>query len=661
MRADPRSDARSRVSMAIIGVLLAALPFSPGSAIAQTVPDSIAAEGVPAVPEALVRQVGRYQNMRSASFQDWLAGRREMLILTRFADTNQVHRVATSGGARQQLTFLPERVLAAVARPGHQQFLYTMDQGGAENYQLFLSDLATGDSTRVSDGRARHTSPRWSNGGRLLAYSSNARNGKDMDLYVADLEAGKPARLLKEVSGDWVVSDWSPDDRRLAVIERISINESYIHLVDSATGQTETVTPHGAAGAPTVSYESVRWSKDGRALYWITDFQSETRRLARYDLAARKNAILTPGIPWDVEDFDLADNNHTIAFVTNEEGISKLRLLDAASGLESPAPELPVGVVSSIRFRKNSLELGLSLSSARAPLDAYTVDLASAHLTRWTHSETGGLDPARFAVPQLVHYPTFDGKSIPAFVYRPGAPHKPPYPVVIQIHGGPEGQYRPGFLGAANDLTSELGIALIFPNVRGSAGFGKTYLNLDNGFHREDAVKDIGALIDWIGKQPDLDAKRVAVLGGSYGGYMVLATMTHYSDRLRAGIDLVGISNFLTFLKHTQSYRRDLRRVEYGDERDPKMKEFLERISPLSSVQKITKPMLVVAGANDPRVPASESDQMVAALRKNGVPVWSIVGKNEGHGFAKKKNQDYLQYAELMFLKEHLLEETGSQ
>ena len=640
-------------TIACIAVLIPA-----ATASAQSVPDSIAAEGVPAIPPELVAQLNRYQNFRQASFQDWLGDKREMLVLTRFADTNQVHRVSFPGGDRQQVTFLPERVLEAQVRPHHAEFLIAMDEGGAENYQLFLDDPATGTIERLSDGHSRHTAPRWSHSGRLLAYSSNARNGKDMDLYVVDPADTKSARRLKEVSGDWYVSDWSPDDRHVAAIERISINESYVSLLDVASGDSETITAHPSGGpTSTVAYENVRYSKDGKALYWTTDLDSEFLRLQRFDLDTKATSVLSAEIPWDVSSFELSDDGRTIVLVANEDGFAIMHVLDAASGRERPAPEIPSGQISGLAFRRDSQEVGFTLGSARATPDAYSYDVASGRLERWTKSEAGGLDTYSFALPELVHYPTFDGREIAAFVYRAGPKFKAPHPVLIDIHGGPEGQFRPGFLGPLNYLINELGITLVFPNVRGSSGYGKSYLKLDNGFRREDSVKDIGALLDWIGTRRDLDSSRMVVYGGSYGGYMSLATMTHYSDRLKAGIELVGISNFLTFLKNTQSYRRDLRRVEYGDERDPKMKEFLQQISPLTSIQKITKPMLVVAGKNDPRVPASESDQVVAELRKSGLPVWYVVGKNEGHGFAKKKNQDYLQWVQILFLKRYLLGE----
>jgi dipeptidyl aminopeptidase/acylaminoacyl peptidase len=645
-----------------IRVLLAWLAWGASHAapvLGQSVPDSIAADGVPEVPAALARELNRYQNIRSASFQDWEPGRRALLILTRFGNTNQVHRVAFPSGARTQLTFFPERVLNAGARPGSRQFAFSMDEGGAENYQVFLYEGQGGDPTRLTDGRSRNTAPEWSNTGRLLAWSSNARNGRDMDLYVADPDSPGPPRRFKEVAGSWSVADWSPDDRRVAAIEYLSINESYVHLIDVATGETETVTPrHRGGDSPTVAYGDVRWSKDGQSLYWTTDLGSEFRRLARHDLATRQATPMTAGIPWDVEEFDISGDGSRVALVANEDGIARVHVLDAAIGRELPVPDLPAGQITGLTFRQGSHEVGFTLSSARSPADTYSLDLDSGKLERWTESETAGLDPATFPEPELIHYKSFDGRAIPAFVYRPVGDRFPGRrPVLIDIHGGPEGQFRPGFLGRVNHLINGLGLVLVFPNVRGSSGYGKTYLRLDDGKLREDAVKDIGALLDWIAAERGLDADRVGVIGGSYGGYMSLATQTNYNDRIRAGIDIVGISNFVTFLKNTQDYRRDLRRAEYGDERDPSMREHLERISPLSNATRIKTPLLVVQGKNDPRVPVTESEQIVAAIRRGGGPVWYILGKDEGHGFAKKANQDYLQEVEVLFLRRYLLGE----
>jgi dipeptidyl aminopeptidase/acylaminoacyl peptidase len=645
---------------ATVAALLTSLVTARGADV--PVPPTIRVEGVPPVPEELAKTLKRYGNIRSASFADWAPDGRAMLILTRFANTNQVHRVEFPGEARFQLTFEPERVLNAARRPGHDQFSFSMDEGGAEKYQIFLHDNPTGDVRRLTDGRSRNTAPKWSPTGRLLAFSSNARNGRDMDLYVQDVEADGPPRLLKEVRGEWTVADWSPDERRVAAIEYVSINESYVHLIDVESGETETLTPRGNAGP--VAYGAVRWSgaEGGKALYWTTDRDSEYLRLARFDLATKESTYFDGPITGDVEEIAISDDGNVVAYLVNEAGVSVLKAIFTSSGQHRPSRPIPPGEASGLEFRPNSHEVGLTISTAQRSVDTYSVDFVSSRIRRWTRSETGGFDPETFAAAQAIEYPSFDGRMIPAFVFRPDAAKFPgPRPVLIDIHGGPEGQSRPAFLGRDAYLVRELGLVLIQPNVRGSAGYGKTYLRLDNGLGREGPVKDIGALLDWIKSQPDLDASRVGVTGGSYGGFMSLAVQTTYNDRIKAGIDVVGISNFVTFLKNTSEYRRDLRRAEYGDERDPEMRAFLERVSPLAGVGKIRTPILVVQGQNDPRVPISESEQVVEAVRRNGVPVWYVVGTDEGHGFAKKPNQDYLQAVEAMFLRRFLLDEAPDE
>jgi dipeptidyl aminopeptidase/acylaminoacyl peptidase len=626
-------------------------------AFAQQVPPSIVTEGVPEVPRELVKKLNPYQNMRGASFSSWHPTRREMLISTRFADTAQAHYVRSPGGYRRQMTFFREPVAGArlAPQPGKSWFLFGMDEGGSEFYQIYRFDIPSGDYQMLTDGKSLNGPGPFSNKGARLAFTSTRRNGRDFDIYVMEPERPASTKLVYEAAGSWPPLDWSPDDRRLLVMHYISANETSLHVLDVASGKMEPLLP---AEKGKVAYGAALWSKDGRGVYLTSDRQSEFQRLWHLDLASKQLTSLTDHIPWDIEDMDLTSDGAALAFTANEDGISKLHLMSTATRKELPQPKLPVGQVFGLQFHKTLKELALMLVSARSPADVYSYNLDKGQLTRWTYSETGGLATSGFPETRLIHYPTFDqvrGKPrmIPAFIARPPARFKPPYPVLINIHGGPESQMRPGL--NASYMLNELGIATIWPNVRGSSGYGKSYLTLDNAYLREESVKDIGALLDWIGKQPDLDAKRVAVTGGSYGGYMSLASMVHYSDRLRCGIDVVGVSNWVTFLKNTQAYRQDLRRAEYGDERDPKMREFLEKISPLNNAERIKVPMLVVQGRNDPRVPMTESEQMVRKIRDNGGTVWYVMAKDEGHGFQKKQNRDYQTWAEILFLEQFLL------
>ncbi len=615
-------------------------------------------ENIPPIPPDLVQRLQRYSNTRSAAFAGWTADG-GVLVSTRFGDTTQVHRVAQPGGAREQLTFYDEPVTSVAANPRRDGFVFGRDAGGSEFWQLYWFDLATRDTKLLTDGTSRNASPVWSHDGASLAYSSTARNGKDTDVWVLDLASGDAKPVVAE-GGHWEATDFSPDGKRLLVQQVVSINEMHPGVVDLASGKLTRFPVEGTA-----AFGAFRFAPDGSGAWFTSDEGSEFLRLRFHDFASDRIVTVGEDIPWDVEEFALSRDGRRIAFVSNEDGYGVLHLLDAKTRKALPLPaNMPLGIVRGLEFSPDGRHLGFTFGSATATGDAYAITLgegdAEPTLARWTTSEVGGLDPATFVAPELVHFPTFDRvdgqvRRIPAFWYRPVRPAGGRAPVVIMIHGGPESQARPGFSADIQYLAGQLGISVLVPNVRGSAGYGKGYLKLDNGMKREDSVRDIGALLDWIATRPELDASRVAVYGGSYGGYMVLAAMTHYNDRLRAGIDIVGISNFVTFLTNTQGYRRDLRRAEYGDERDPAMLAHLEKISPTTNARAITIPLFVAQGANDPRVPASEAEQIVRTVRGNGGEVWFLQFGDEGHGFRKKPNVDYFRAATMLFWQRHLL------
>ena len=611
---------------------------------------ALVTEGVPEIPAEVTARLEQYQETRSAAFLDWTHGG-AMLISTRFGNTAQLHLVARPGGARTQLTFFKEPLGNAQVNPDPKRhgLIYSRDRGGDEFFQLYWMDLARNEHRLLTDGRSRNTGARWSNRGDRYAYSSTQRDGVNTDLWVGSLDGPASPRILTKVAGSWSALDWSPDDATLLVQENISVSESRLHRVDVATGAVTRLLP---ADHP-IAFGGAAFAKDGKAIYFVADDQSEFLTLRRLDLASGAIASLSGKVHWDVEGFALSDDGRWLVWSNNEDGIERLHLYDLRKGREVAAPALPDGVLTAYGFSSDSQLLGLSLTTGASPSDAWALNLKTSALERWTTSEVGGLDPAKFVSPRLVRYPTFDqveGKprELSAFVYRPTTSGKAP--VVVQIHGGPEGQSRPSFSGYTQYLVNELGYAVVLPNVRGSTGYGKRFVALDNGLKREDSVKDIGALLDWIATQPDLDAARVVVYGGSYGGYMTLAALMHYSDRLAGGIDVVGISNFTTFLTNTQGYRRDLRRVEYGDERDPVMRAHFEKIAPVNFPEKFTKPLFVVQGFNDPRVPYTESEQMVAKIRARGGQVWYLLAKDEGHGFRKKANTDYQTAAMSLFL-----------
>ncbi|MGH9579615.1 MAG: S9 family peptidase, partial [Terriglobales bacterium] len=475
--------------LAVLLVLLCAAPL-----IAQTGEiqageiqpgDNLVVEGVPKIPASLAAQVGRYTEFRSAVFMDWHPTQREMLIRTRFADTAQIHRVKFPGGARTQLTFFPERVPGAAFRPKTgDYFVFNKDIGGNEFFQYYRYDVGTGDVTLLTDGKSRNTGRRWSNGGTRLAYGSTRRNGKDVDLWSIDPSGPKTDRMLAQLEGGgWEALDWSPDDSRVLLAQEISINEANLWLADSASGEKTLLTPQ--EGAEKIAYLGGQFSKDGKGVYTTTDKDSEFRRLTYVDLGSRHHTYLTTHIPWDIDDFDLSPDGKTLALIANEDGIGVLHLLDTASGKEKPAPRLPLGVVFNLKWHKNGRDLAFGLDSASSSADVYSVDVTTGKVDRWTYSETGGLNTQNFSQPELIHWKSFDAKTISGFLYRPPAKFTGKRPVVIDIHGGPEGQFQPGFLGRDNYFLNELGLALLFPNVRGSSGYGKTFLKLDNGFLRE--------------------------------------------------------------------------------------------------------------------------------------------------------------------------------
>jgi dipeptidyl aminopeptidase/acylaminoacyl peptidase len=639
----------------LLFVLMASISWAAAQTGDLTPADNLVTENLPKIPAALVEGVGRYTEFRAAGLADWHPTKREMLITTRFGDTAQIHHVKFPGGARTQLTFFPDSVGGAIYQPKQgNYFVFVKGSGGNERFQAYRYDLDTGHATLLTDGKSRNSGGVWSNAGDKVVYSSTRRNGADNDLYLIDPADPKTDRLLLELKGGgWRAADWSPDDSKILVGESISINESYLWLVDVASGVKTLITPKN--GGEKIAYSGGQFTKDGKGLYVTTDKDAEFQRLAHLDLTTKQHSFLTDHIKWDIEEFELSHDGKTIAFIANEDGVGTLHLLDAATGKEKPAPKLPPGSVTGLKWHTNNKDLGLMIVSARAPSDVFSLDVETGKVDRWTTSETGGLNTSAFVEPELVRWKSFDERSISGFLYKPPAKFTGKRPVIINIHGGPEAQYRPGFLARNNYYLNELGVALLMPNVRGSSGYGKTFLTLDNGFKREDTYKDIGALLDWIKTRDDLDADRILVTGGSYGGHMTLAIAWYYPERIRCAVDIVGISNFVTFMENTESYRRDLRRVEYGDERNPEMREFMERIAPVNNAHKMKKPMFIIQGKNDPRVPLIEAEQMVATLKKQGTPVWYLMAKDEGHGFAKKKNADFQFYATVLFTQEFLL------
>jgi dipeptidyl aminopeptidase/acylaminoacyl peptidase len=529
--------------------------------------------------------------------------------------------------------------------------VYVKDTDGNEQFQVYAYDPSSRKATLLSDGKSRNTEPVWSNKCDWVIYSSNRRNGTDTDLYIAKPFEPNTTRLLAQDKGYLKVFDFSPNDRQALFYNWLSANESYLYTVDVTSGEKTLLTPN--TGTEKVAYDYAQFSADGKGVYLTTDRDSEFLRLAYMDLVTKKVTHLSDGIEWNIELFSLSPDRKTLAFVSNEAGVSRFHLLDAATNKERPVTWPRIGVISNLRWHNNNTDLAFTFVSARSIWDIFSLNAATGKVERWVKG-TSGLDADKFSEPEVIHWKSFDDRQISGFLYRPPAKFTGKRPVIIDIHGGPDDQARPDFNGADNYFINELGVAKIYPNVRGSTGYGKTFLKLDNGFKRYDAVKDIGALLDWIKTQSYLDADRVLVTGVSYGGYVALSVAAAYADRIRAAESISGPTNLVSLNEHTEAWRRDRRREEYGDERDPKMREFLNRIAPLNNVGTIKKPLMIVQGENDARVPASEANQIVAALKKSGTPVWYLLAKNEGHDFTQR-TLDLQLYQTVMFVREFLL------
>jgi dipeptidyl aminopeptidase/acylaminoacyl peptidase len=613
-------------------------------------------ENIPQAPAEFTEKLAGYLDARQATPLGW-SPKGQLLIATRFADVEQLHLVEQPGGARRQLTFLHEPITEAAFSPdsARSAYVFLKDSGGNEKAQLYYQHMGDAAAKLLTDGKSLNGAPMWSNSGREVAFSSTARDGRNIDIDIVDPESGTLPRLGMAGDGSgaaWSVLDWSPDDSKLLVLKEVSVSEGYLYIVDLGTGQKREVEPSPAK----VGIVGAKFTRDGQGVYLISDRESEFARLRYINLFTNDKTVISAHIPWDIEALAISRDGHYLAYVSNEAGAGKLNLLDLRTHQDLTPPRLQQpGVISSLNFDATATRLAFGFAAANQPRDAYVLNIAENRLEPWTRSEPGAVDAAKFVLPRRVEFPTFDrvdgkARQIPAYVYEPtsGGTH----PVLISLHGGPESQFRPGFDPWIQYVVNELGFAVIAPNVRGSSGYGRTYMALDNGVLREDAVKDVGAMLVWIALQKGFDGKHVVVAGGSYGGYLSLATLVNYSDRLRGGVDVSGIADFVSFLTNTAPYRQDQRRAEYGDERDLEMRGFLRRISPLTNADRITRPLLVVHGKNDPRVPLSEADQIVNKLRARGGEVWYLLAADEGHGYRKKQNRDayYETFAQFLMM-----------
>lgn len=624
------------ITLALIGLASWAL-----SAVAYRTP-------VPVPPKVTTEALGRVswgpvvdhldltlRGTRAASFAGWLPGDRGMLVRASHLILDRRLYTLPAPGTDPTLVWdLPRNVSTVAAAPGRDYVVFAWDENGTEQFQLYRWDLGDGPPELLTNGSERGLFGTFDPNGMQFAFSSNRRNGTDFDVYVADPHRPGSERLVFRGSGAWGAVDWSPDGKTLLLKHVIASNDARLYLLDLDSGDTRPLTP--STGEP-IGYGPVRFSRDGSSLYLVSDQDTEFRHLRQLDLRTGHQSLITGGIQWDVEGVQEARDGSFLILSVNEEGRNATYVHDVAEGRTTPLKLFDTGLTA-VALHPTRPLLAVTHVDGSTGGAVYTYDLEREALTFWAGDR---FERSETAEPRLIRYPTFDQvddtpRTIAAFVY-PGV-GAGPRPVLIDIHGGPEAQAR---LTYGHIRRQRSGFTVIAPNVRGSTGYGKSFTKLDDGYLREDAVRDIGALLDWIQAQPDMDATRVGVTGGSYGGYMSLASLVHFSDRIRCGVDVVGVSNFVTFLENTAPYRRDLRRAEYGDERDPDMRRFLDSISPLTNAHLIRSPLLVVQGANDPRVPVTESRQMVERVRTNGQQVGYIEAADEGHGIRKPWNALY--------------------
>jgi dipeptidyl aminopeptidase/acylaminoacyl peptidase len=626
---------------------------SPGVAASRSEPGHLIFDNVPEVSAELSAALGRYVSGRQATPLGW-SPKGALLVATRFGDVDQLHVVETPGGERRQITFLHEPITAAAFSPDPSQsaYLFLKDEGGNGKTQLYFQRMGEPVAQLESDGKSLNGAPVWSNSGRQIAFFTTARDGADYDIDIVEPAAATLPRLAFS-GGDtaWYPLDWSPDDSKLLVLKYVSIGEGYLYVVDLSTGQKREVDPSPAK----VGILGAKFSRDGQGIYVLSDRDSEFAQLRYVSLFTADRTVLAGHIPWDIVELAISRDGHYLAYVGNEGGVDKLALLDLRAHQDLTTPRLPApGIIDHLTFDPEGKRLAFGLASVNLPRDAYVFDIAEHRLEAWTHSEAGPVDTTKFVTPRLAQFPTFDreenhAREEPVYVYEPVSSGQ--HPVLILLHGGPEAQFRPGFDPWIQYVVNELGYAVVAPNIRGSSGYGKAYLTLDNGTQRDNVVKDLGALIVWVDAQSTFDAKHVVVAGAGYGGYLALAALENYADRLSGGVDVSGISDFVSFLSTTAPDRQNLRRAEYGDERDPDMRAYLRRISPLTNADRMVRPLLVIHGRNDADVPWSESDQLVNRLRSRGGTVWYLQATDEGEGWAKKQNRDAYYQTFAQFLK----------
>lgn len=592
--------------------------------------------------------IERYLNIRSAYGASFTVDD-SLSFLMDTTGVPQVWLLTQPGAWPEQLTFHGERVTFVAPSPTREEVIFGMDEGGNEREQFYRLAPDSGQITAVTGfPDAKHMWGGWSTGGNRFAFSSNRRDDAVFDIYVQDRdERGDDAALVTEGDGWLTVGGWSPDDRRLLVTEAHSNFDQDIFILEVESGELRHVTPHEGD----VRYGSPEWSPDGKAVYVATDEGADTRYLARLDLESLEHHVVDDGGEWNTDEVEVDAETGRIAYTRNVDGSTELRtgqLADDAAIDQFPQPDLPHGVSGGIDFDSTATRMAVTVTSRTTNTNVYVVELETGSTTRWTRASTAGIPSKSFIAPDLVRYTSFDDREIPGLLSLPES--EAPVPVIVDIHGGPESQRRPSFAPVTQYFLAN-GYAVFEPNVRGSTGYGKEYTRLDDKRQRMDAVADVTAGVEWLRDRGEIDPGRMVALGASYGGFMVLAALTEYPDLWAAGVDIVGIANYVTFLENTGDWRRELREAEYGSLAEDR--DFLESISPVTNIHRIDAPLIVLHGANDPRVPVGEAEQIVAEASKH-VPTEKVIFDDEGHGFSKLENRITAYRKIVSFLDEHV-------
>jgi dipeptidyl aminopeptidase/acylaminoacyl peptidase len=642
-------------------VCAATLLLLPSPAVAQekmiTTPPAITVEGVPPIPQSIADGIARYGQFRLAYLQAWHPTKRQILISTPLGSVPQVHFVDGPGRDRRQLTWYANGISHAAAVPSFDPadgntFVFQHDAAGGEFRSLYRFDMATGEITLAAASKTRYPHV-WSRQGKWIAFDSAERNGKDRDLYVMQPADPKTKRMVAQVEGPFMPNDWSPDGNSLVAIEVTGNAERYVWLVDVKTGQKRALTPRDGEK---VLWDFARFSSDGRKMYALSD-RSGDRRIWRCDIAACTwTPVTAEGVVIDGAGFELSPDGTMLAFASDRGSYSELQVLDLTTLKPRPLPAIAKGTLSQIMWRPASRELGFSLASVKAQADAYSIDTSLGTLTRWTTSETT-FNADVLPPPEVVEWKSFDGQMISGILYRPPVKFTGPRPVMVQIHGGPDSRERARWLGRSNYFLNEMGIAQLHPNVRGSSGFGRKFSQMDNGKLRGDAVKDIGAMLDWIAARPEFDKNRVVMMGVSYGGWLALQAGVTYNDRIRGIVAGAGMTDLVSFLETTDATRQENRRREYGDERDPDMRAYLTSISPVTRASEFKKPTFILHPGKDIRISIEGPRALVRALKANNAPVWYAEFTDAGHDSfpGTNANNDWITASWVVFLKMFVL------